>query len=297
MIPVAESESPESSRWSFRPFESRIRLFAMVDLHAYSDESETPSRMFCVAGFVAPLSEWERLDAPWTKALRQFSLAEFKMADCVQGQGQFLNRKLYDRLRAQSRFLDLLSSVRVEAFAAAIDLNAYNEVASTIEELRALGFEKPYYLAFQQQVEAIANGCSHYPPGEQVGFFFDEQKEYQGKAKELYDSVKRSTNLDFIGRLGTIAFVDSAKYPGIQAADLFAYETKRHIAEVLEAKGRPRKQWMKLRHGRSIHVQYFNGPSIRHGCGSGQQRVHASGTCGQGPFRVKPKRSFGQVLF
>jgi hypothetical protein len=80
-----------------------------LDLRAYCDESGTQGLDFCIAGYLAPGSEWAKLDEPWNHALKPAGLTEFKMQDCEQGQGMFKGRT--DRQELQDNFIATLGGL------------------------------------------------------------------------------------------------------------------------------------------------------------------------------------------
>jgi Protein of unknown function (DUF3800) len=250
---------------------SREKLLALIvvhDLRAYCDESETPGRAFSIAGYLASATVWDELESEWADALEDESLSEFHMQPCEQGHGEFKGKTQAERRRLQDHFIDLLTGSRIRGFVTAIDLAAYDELRSEVKDLRAPGYWKPYLLAFQHQLEqmALAVDDDGLPAHERIAFSFDEQKELQGRAKTLYDSVKGSRTLSFVGRLGAIAFLDSRESPAVQTADVLAYEARREFSEAVY--GEPRKpsrsQWQRLYAGNGgpLVVKHFDGDAL-----------------------------------
>jgi hypothetical protein len=235
----------------------------MSDPTSYNDESETAGQVFCISGYLAPADEWEKLEVPWRTALREEDLCEFKMQDCEQGHGDFKTRSRPDRTRLQGLFISLAMSVNLHAFVTGIDLKAYGKAAPLIKRKRAMGYWKPYLLAFQHQLELMATRPP-LAPDEEIAFIFDEQQEFKGKAKALFDSVKRSRRLDYVARLGGLAFLDSIRHVQIQAADILAYEARRHLIEVVYSTEplAERWQWQRLREESRMDFHHFPEGSI-----------------------------------
>ena len=87
------------------------------------------------------------------------------------------------------------------------------------DQLRSLpegNFNHPYFLAFQHNIEAMCLRLDREgaPKNEPIAFVFDQQKEYDGRAKLLYDSIKHSKGdgITYRHRLGSISF-DSHSRP------------------------------------------------------------------------------------
>lgn len=231
--------SIESLAALIHPSSSIHKFLAMLDMTAYSDESESQQRVFCVSGYLARLDEWKKLEAPWAAALKEIQprltkeILEFKMRDCVAGENGYESLEPPEREEIQRQFIKLINALNVCGFATGVNLRDYGKVpqvakdALTVEEL-----QKPYFLAFRAQVGLIAHSMTKMPRDERVSFVFDEQKEYRGRAKDLYAALKQDTELHYRARLGGIAFENSARFSAIQASDVIAYESRRYLNEV-----------------------------------------------------------------
>lgn len=200
----------------------------------------------------------------WTAKLQAAGLHEFHAYDCEQGTNEFSGRT--DRKQLQREFIDLIGSADIHGVFAAIDLRGWDEVADVVGDLRAEhGMSDPYYVAFQQLMETIAIGMEHLPPDRRLHLVFDN-RDGHGKVIRLYDSLKGADNphLAFVAdRLGSIAFADSKQLPGLQAADLLAYEVRKHFVECEYAiVPKPlRPQWQLLQR-RLMYGQHFPRGSI-----------------------------------
>jgi hypothetical protein len=80
------------------------------------------------------------------------------------------------------------------------------------------------------------------PGSEPISFEFDQQKEYEGIAKTLYDLMQQDTALPFRHRLGSLQFASRLQHVQLQAADVIAYESMRYVREVEIRGGPPRWQ-------------------------------------------------------
>ena len=213
-----------------------------LDLTAYSDESGTELRDFCVGGWLAPRSEWEKLKRPWKQALKDADLHEFKMRDCEMGEGLFKGRD--NRRELQERFISLVMSIHAQGYVSWIDLRAMLEVAAAYNRPLLPGFRTPYLLAFSMQLQLMAHqlASKRVPDEERVAFVFDRQDQYAAKALVVAAGIKANPAFRNRDRLGPVIFDDSRLVPGIQAADILAYEAHR-----IRTRGGPRWQWEKLK--------------------------------------------------
>src|SRR5271157_534723 len=92
-------------------------------------------------------------------------------------------------------------------------------------------------------------------PKDKIAFFFDRQREFQGRAKELYDALLKSPDFPCHNRLGPLTFDSKENSIPLQAIDLFAYEAYRYFTE--EGSGL-RTRWQ-LRHlDKAPRPRYWN---------------------------------------
>jgi hypothetical protein len=64
---------------------------------------------------------------------------------------------------------------------------------------------------------------------------FDQHKELEGRAKRLYGSLinSKGDGISYRHRLGSISFDSRLRQLSLQAADVWAYESRKHVTEVL----------------------------------------------------------------
>src|SRR5208283_1402826 len=110
-------------------------------------------------------------------------------------------------------FYGLITKVRLWGFCTAVWKSAYDDRSKEFEKFRAGvegNFTHPYFLAFQHNIEAMCLRLDREgaPRNEPIAFVFDQQKEFEGRAKQLYDSIKHSNGeqITYRHRLGSISF-------------------------------------------------------------------------------------------
>jgi hypothetical protein len=241
----------------------------MMELQAFCDESETPGKVYVVAGWWAPAIEWEKLEEPWNHAVKHYGISEFHAKDCEQGKHDFEGRSRQERTTIASEFLTLVNSIDVRGVYTAIDTRRWDRVR--MKELRAK-YGDPFYVAFQQTVETIAKDveAAGYVSGEEVALVFDERPggariedpanaDRSGDILDYFRSMKASPNpaTSFVRRLGSLTFGSSDKFPQLQAADLLAYEARRYWwrVEYDSQPERVRRNWDRLGRGRFFDEQ------------------------------------------
>jgi Protein of unknown function (DUF3800) len=249
---------------------SKQRLFAMLDITAYCDESvRDGDGVFVIAGYLATLKNWVNMSEVWDEFLRDENLTEFKASDCEGGNGEFQGRGEDECRRICERFVSIIEHSGLVGVAMIVDLRAYDPIRPEMDRLRTrptghgknvVKLGEPYYLGFQFLVERLTQEADNAPLEEKVMYVFDITKAHKGKAVMLFDEMKHKPNYPLAERMGAISFDDSKHYAGLQAADMFAYEARRFFEEV--AYGiRPhpeRWQWERMTNGQRIRVGHVD---------------------------------------
>lgn len=251
------------------PQTSEHRFMSLMN-SAFCDESENHSEpaVYTVSGYMGRGPDWFELGRKWRTALAKKKLTEFgfHMAQCEAGlEPPYDGMSREYRNHLQQTFIEIINESHIWGYASAIELTRYNQIIDAIKKGREPGFHKAYYLAFQHQLEwcALELDRSGYPETECVAFVFDEQQEYQGNAKILYDSIKLGSNHKWARRLGSLTFDSDFAREELQAADVWAYESMRYIREVKVQGKEPRWQYKLLQGGlHPPNVKVFGAPEI-----------------------------------
>lgn len=224
-----------------------------LDIRAYIDDSESVGSYSVLAGYIAPYDAWVKFNADWRRALARDGLTEFKSRNCDSGEGEFRIYKARPGYRREicERFVSLICRHRLGGAAFAIDLEAYDAHRPRIYDLRSGKLGKlaaePYYVAMQYMLDALVEEpCRGLPPEEKVQVTFDSKPGFIGKTGDLYHSLAHSDRPVAARLHDQFGFADSASIPGIQAADLLAYEVKKRF-EALRSGESPRWQYERLK--------------------------------------------------
>ena len=206
----------------------------MVLQTGYFDDSgsDTGSRWYVLAGFIAPVSDWKTFSAKWFDALnKEPNLRYFRMAEAMAMDGQFRNG-WNEPLRNQ-RVVELvdivaeLNPVRVECFLNRSDFN------SLVKGLTIGGDQSwgdPYFLLFYHLILSVAGNASDIGWNSDCDFIFDDQGKLGKHAVERWDWMKENvessdvSNTELNRVLGSPPkFRDDVKFLPLQAADMLAW--------------------------------------------------------------------------
>ena len=208
-------------------------MLDVTELPAACDESYEAGKVFCIAGYMASPATWLQFERQWRELLETIpDIPEIHLSDLVARRQHFEGWTREQSQALQTEILRLLLFSNLRAYVTVIDLRAWSLAAATIAQLRPHRYDAAYLFAFQHQCEMMALDVPNFPPHQRVALLFDEQQEFRHRALTLHASLKESKTLDFVSHLGAIAFDSSDRHPSLQAADVLAFEARRHFMAV-----------------------------------------------------------------
>jgi hypothetical protein len=198
----------------------------------HGDESEATGEVFTLAGFMASPGAWDRFCPRWREMLCEtgpYPVDAFHSADIEAAKPPFDGWPIEARNQLVENALDLLTDSNLCANLYAVSCS-YVIPDCLAFDPRILGggsipeiYERCYRgLLYSVLTRWAFNG---------LDFIFDEKKKVQGRVKKHFDQAKEVLNANprFAGKLNDCVFRDDRKVIPLQAADLLAYEVRRHI--------------------------------------------------------------------
>ena len=215
---------PASQDWTVEAIRQRRKRNIVAAIYCvYGDEShdETAKRVFAVAGIFGTQQEWDDLSAKW---FRRTGGLDFHAADCESDQRDFAGNSHEQNHKLYRDLTKLLCSSKLLGHAMVIELAAHEKHFPDSEP------SAPYLLGFTHVVMYCAQlGHLALPQGE-VEYVFDRNLDKQHNATVLYDYLAKMPQWEFHPYLsGKVSFASRKSNAGIQAADLFARETMKHL--------------------------------------------------------------------
>ena len=89
---------------------------------------------------------------------------------------------------------------------------------------------------------------------EPIAFVFDQQKQYEGRAKDLYGRLSMPGNWPLAHRLGSITFESRLTAAELQAADAWAYESRKYVTEHVINGDLERWQWLLFKNAGRFNI-------------------------------------------
>ena len=220
----------------------------MAVFHMYGDESGkfsgNPDRIsFC--GYVAHYSVWQMFVTNWNNCRLKWGVPpihmsrimypdnkddEWKKVKADWGEGWEKQRELM--------LDDLASIIRNSDMAcvgAIVDTKRFREIADADPNFKKL-YRDPIHMAFHLFVMDGIDKTEVIDKTSPISIVVDNDKEFAMKVYEQLETLKElaTHNPRFARvreRVRNVSFVDDSYYPGVQAADMIAYEARRAMVE------------------------------------------------------------------
>jgi hypothetical protein len=202
-------------------------------LRGYFDESYRGKRVYAIGGYIARDKEWKSVSHQWRNRRLRDGIQCFHATDCESGFGEFEHLSKEQRTTLKADLIQIVDEhEQLGGFASAVMIEDFFKVQGSSERAREVLGPDPYFLCFQM---ALSSVCKEFErqeasahPGVSVALIFEDQEEFSGRAKTLYDKFK-ALNKSYAANLGTLTYAPKDKFVPLEIADNLAYETMKEI--------------------------------------------------------------------
>lgn len=213
------------------------KYVSFVDESGHSKDFS--QKFLCLAGLIARKESWEALNEKWSTELRREGLTRpFHMRDFAARRGEFDGWDETRRRRLLGNLLSIIESSQGVPIGSVISLEAFRRLRDDAQE----GFRDPHFMAFQNLTFhlAVAAFLANEPgPVTMIYAHHPEYSEGLGSTKQLWEAVKAHNGMVRM-QMESYSCGEQADYPGLQAADLWAYELRHHFDSIRPSEKKPR---------------------------------------------------------
>ena len=202
-----------------------------IALQVFLDESRPGKSgqwdVFTVGGVAIDDRNLSRFDREWKRALRlaPVPLERFHMTDWENSQGDYRGWEQRDRFRLFDALCTVVTRSVQFAMSCSIDLRGYAELS--LDDRQVIGSTK-YGICFQSCFAQVNARLQADDQREPVAYVLD-QTPPMGGVSEILELWR----LFWTDRIASVNFVDSRRFPALQAADIVAYEMAKQAAHEL----------------------------------------------------------------
>jgi hypothetical protein len=196
-------------------------------LHAFFDdsgkESQADHRFVCLAGYLGHDQHWWGFAQHWRHLLMRHGVREVHMKEWEATRRKNHWAKPYSN-RILGEFIEAIKGAQLIGFGVAVDADAWRKLPQ--EHRRRFGDAQEF--CFSRIMRCVIDRIDIAGEREPLEIVFDQDFEYSSRRlnilKHLYKQDPR-----LAARISSIAFSDSRAHSQLQAADILAWETRRHL--------------------------------------------------------------------
>jgi hypothetical protein len=235
-------------------------------LQGYFDDSGTHdgSRVVAIGGFIAREEQWQEFEREWKeRVLSQCKV--FRMADLENGYGEFAGWPKEKKHSLINTVTEIALRYAKHAVSGLVIAQDYDEIVPQwAKKIEAFGDE--YNFCFQmcigQSMQYVDLLDPLMPDEEKIAFMFEQQKKHEGITRDNYTLIKEFR--DPQNRMGAFGFGTKQDFHPLQLADFFAYESYKHLDNLVQKSGRDIRVPLKIlqNEGQSIQAHFMGGKTL-----------------------------------
>jgi Protein of unknown function (DUF3800) len=238
----------------------------LISYEAYFDETGDDGGfpIIAVGGYIFESWAARKLESRWQAVLAEHDLPYFHMVDCAHGSGLFTKLTLPDRIKLQTRLMNLIVAYVSCGIVCAAPLKRFNGA-------NELG--KPYEFCVDQCVFSLSVilNARHGIGGWKLSCFYEDGHKHSGLARARFEHNRK-----------TYPNVDSLKHVAkessgmVQAADILVWQFAKFTKDAANSMRPIRKDFLSLlrsplffphiypHEGKHFSMWYWNSSSILH---------------------------------
>ena len=201
----------------------------MIVLGGYFDESglHDEGKILVICGYIGAADEWSRVTEAWQA---EFGNVVFHASDLESGYGDFKGIGPAERTALKSKAIEIVTHSSLLGVASGVVKDQYLQVFNTPSLIAVAG--SPYEACFQDVIDrALDRSAMFVSEDRRTAFVFDQQEEWQGKAKAMWDGMTQLSpdEWDYRDFADSLTFASKRKVIPLQIADHLAYETYKYL--------------------------------------------------------------------
>ncbi|HEV2102254.1 MAG TPA: DUF3800 domain-containing protein [Candidatus Acidoferrum sp.] len=209
-------------------------------IRAYFDETadEQSRKVYAIGGYWGEASQWDDFSYVWLDALESQGISAFHATDFYGKRGEFKGWELQRSIAFVRELMQIIHRFDVYGFHAAVKIDDFGVAFPSVSQPNA-----PHMLCMRACIENVLYMTEQLD--EEVAFVFEDNQKAGYRPLVLYDLLKQK-QIPGYKRMGSRGFVALKKFPPLQAADLIAWEGRKHLANEVQELDVPLRKTLKL---------------------------------------------------
>jgi hypothetical protein len=195
-------------------------------LRAVVDDSGSggDSTFYVLAGYLSTAEAWDRFTPEWDAELARIPrLLYFKASEAESLKGQFLGLSVGESNARVDRSIAIIQKHALHALSVRMRQSDYDGI---LRRAIPRDWDDPYFFLFTMMVLALPKSAQTIMEmRDKIDVAFDRQGRAEKGARDIYERVRAI--LPDCSALGNIDYRDDKDLVPLQAADLFAWHTRR----------------------------------------------------------------------
>jgi hypothetical protein len=201
-------------------------------LWAFFDESGklANSDFICLAGYICD-DGWDDFSTEWGKLLKRHEIPLIHLAKLVRRADPYANLS-WDQTKEDEVLREFVKPIRdhlLAGFGIGVDTKFYRRMPKRARKL--IGNEDPQDFAFHRLLKLVIGQLQNWNHTEPISLNFDYTEDFSVKCITSLAHLRQQRQ-EVKDLISSIGFADDAVYYPLQAADMLAYGTNRHLREV-----------------------------------------------------------------
>ena len=196
----------------------------------------------CMAGYFAELDVINNVNYRWVQLLIKHGIPEIHMRELIHLSGIYapLRWDIPKRDAVLNDFIDVIKTEELVGVGVAVKMAAWREVVKEYPDIR---FGTVQEFCLQRILRRIIDRLNAAQVQDHVALLFDPDPEFSANRVKLFNALIAHRSQ---GRLlASITFANPRLYPGLQCADILAWETRKEMIQRMGGH-RSTKRWIAI---------------------------------------------------
>ena len=194
-------------------------LVGLVEVYFDESGSHDGSPVLCVAGYIIESENAKILTDEWNEVLAAKALTHFHMIDCAHGVGEFSVLSKAERIEVAKNLIEIIKARVVRGLGAMVVSDQYNALMPHHQNMGSA-----YNYCIWHCREGVRLWADEVQFNGDVAYFFESGHKSQSEANRIMHLSFKRKGAGCPFRYLSHTFVDKKKFPGVQAADLLAWQ-------------------------------------------------------------------------